>query len=134
MLFYTKPIAQLKKREDSQTYFKILIGTNDGCLKLLDPLPPYTLNNIKIDTKPLHMIIDGDYTQFHNQNICVVLASDNLIYFVDLQLLEVAFVLKPLIIMSDIALSITINQQYSHLLQCTEGGYVIFWKMETILA
>ena len=79
------------------------------------------------------MILDGDYTYFHNQNICIVLSQDNLVYFVDLDLFQIAFVLKPIIIMCDSGHSIKINAQQTHLMQCTEGGYVIFWKMDNIL-
>jgi len=79
------------------------------------------------------MIKAGDYANFHDQNICVVLSKDNFVYFVDLDINEVAYVLRPSIMMSDTALSISINFQYSHLLQTTHGGYVIFWKMDTIL-
>lgn len=54
------------------------------------------------------MIIEADYIRFH-QNMCVVLAEDNNIYLVDLDLLEVVYVFKPTIIMCDSALSITFS-------------------------
>ena len=55
------------------------------------------------------MIIEAEYTLFHNQNICVALAEDNNTYFINLDSLEVVYVLKPIISMCDSALSITFS-------------------------
>lgn len=60
------------------------MGTDDGFLKILDLSPPYSVNHVKIDIKPIKMIISGDYTSFDNQNICILLSNDNFIYFIDL--------------------------------------------------
>lgn len=77
-------------------------------------------------------MLEGDYTHFSQHNVCIALTSDSQIYFIDLQHNQIAFVLKPIIAMCDSALSITINDQYTHLLQSTTGGYIIFWKMDKV--
>ncbi len=40
--------------------------------------------------------------------------------------------MKPMIIMCDYGLSISLNQQQTHLMQCTSSGYIILWRMNRI--
>ena len=79
------------------------------------------------------MIIEADYTLFNNQNICLALDETSSIHFINLDSLKIVYVLEPTIIMGDKALAFIFNHNFTHLLQYTEGGYIIFWKMESIL-
>lgn len=65
------------------------------------------------------MILSGNYHHCSNQNVCIALASDSQIYIIDLTTNQIVYILKPTIIMCDSALSIAINQHYTHLLQST---------------
>lgn len=41
------------------------------------------LTGRRMDVKPIMSIIKGRFDKFHNQNICVVLAQDFYIFFLD---------------------------------------------------
>lgn len=109
------------------------MGGVDGLLRIIDLETPYFFNQIKLDTKQIISIDTADYKQFGSHNICIAMTSDCQIFFAEIETYEVVYILKPTIITCDTALSFSINTQYTHLMQTTEGGYIIFWELKDIL-
>lgn len=107
--------------------YKLLVGCADGFLKILYMEKPYFLEEVRIDHKAVVCIQEGNYQLFNHQNICMVLTTDSQVHFIDIDESHVIYILRPQILMSDSALSLAIHPMYTHLLQSTEGGYLIFW-------
>jgi len=88
---------------------------------------PFFFDQVKLDHKAIVSIQEGNYQLFNNHNVCMVLTSDSQVHFVDIDDSQVVYILRPQILMSDMALSLSIHPLQTHLLQTTEGGYLIFW-------
>lgn len=81
--------------------FKLLAGTYDGFLKILDLKDSSSFTLVKLDVKPIKGILAGHYQRFHTTNICIIMANDSQISFVDLDKRELFYILKPNIVMGD---------------------------------
>jgi hypothetical protein len=88
----------------------LIAGFKEGFIKIINLAGRVKLETLKMDVKPVVSILQGNYDKFHNQNVCIVLSQDYYVYFVDVEKVEIVFILRPNLIMCDKALSIEINQ------------------------
>lgn len=89
---------------------------------------------IQIDAKPIVMMLQMEKDLCNDRDILVALTSDSTIHFIDLSLKEVVYIFRPQLISAscDIARSMCLNYCKTHIMTCTNGGYVVIWSLESV--
>ena len=63
--------------------YRLIIGFSDGFVKMINLADSTKLTGRRMDVKPIVSLLKGRFDKFHNQNICIVLAQDFYIFFLD---------------------------------------------------
>ena len=88
-----------------------------------------SITTMQVDVKPVLSMLQMDRDLCGGRDMLVVLLSDSTVHVVDLHRREVVYVMKPQVVSCDSARSMCFNFSKTHLMTCTNGGYVIIWKM-----
>lgn len=123
-IVFSHPISANDSHE-----IRLVLGTEDGFIKIIDFKNRKEIQVFQIDTKAIIELKVPPPESFSNHHVCFALLEDFSIFTVSIELGVAVAHFRPTIMMCDTSLNLSLHQSMKYLLQSTEGGYLVLWKI-----